>query len=171
MRIPRFICATPAQATCMLCRIAQHNKVGEFLAWLHSALFTRAIQCRSPSKMDIFIFTELRYGSSERDPCQTGSTPNGYGPLARLSPEVKAAGHDSCNSAEQRTSSVLAGSFRLPQHHRLLPNSPRCRVGPHLVCAHINQRHAGIPWALVVRAAKDRKRNREGLVVDQAREQ
>ena len=69
---------------------------------------------RSPSRMDIFIFTELRYGSSERDPCQTGSTPNGYGPLARLSPEVKAAGHDSCNSAVERTSSIGGGHFWLP---------------------------------------------------------
>ena len=30
--------------------------------------------------MDIFILTELRYGSSVREPCQTGSTPKGYGP-------------------------------------------------------------------------------------------
>jgi len=32
----------------------------------------------SPRRMDIFIFMELRKGSSVRDPFHLGSTPKGY---------------------------------------------------------------------------------------------
>lgn len=40
--------------------------------------------CMTPSKIDIFIFIELRYGSSVFVPCQIGSRPNGYGPARRV---------------------------------------------------------------------------------------
>ena len=42
--------------------------------------YCSTVRKNTPRTMDIFILTELRNGSSVREPCHTGSTPSGYGP-------------------------------------------------------------------------------------------
>ena len=81
MRIKRdrYPKSAPRKMTCGM-NSQNMDNLSFVYAWFRYDMKMPSIICETPIRIDIFIFKEFKNGSSDREPCQMGSTPNAYAP-------------------------------------------------------------------------------------------